>query len=376
MELKCTVCGKEFAAKTIRAKYCCSRCKNIGSHNYKRTREEQKAAAERDKQRIIALYHAGKSTKEIIGEIHRHPDFIYSTLRESGLPKQLTTMQREVKRLREAGYCSAEIASALNKPCRSIIAVANRLGMPFSEEEKNRSIAIGAKNSKVKQYGSIKERTEKQIKYIADNHPGWKYISGWVASDGMMRLQCQTCGNVVSKSAITVRKNRNLVCPICQEKASQQNAILKIKARERKNREKERLADIKFFIREYTPATVRICKNCGDKYIGRGVFCSEDCRRKHTNRMHDRRITRVWKKDLTITLDKLYRRDKGTCWICGEKCDFDDCSVDINGNFIVGKRYPSVDHIYPLSKGGSHSWDNVALAHHYCNTLKRDKVVS
>ena len=33
-------------------------------------------------------------------------------------------------------------------------------------------------------------------------------------------------------------------------------------------------------------------------------------------------------------------------------------------------------HVIPISKGGMHSWDNVKLAHHYCNTLKSNKVVS
>ena len=41
--------------------------------------------------------------------------------------------------------------------------------------------------------------------------------------------------------------------------------------------------------------------------------------------------------------------------------------------FIVGKNYPSIDHIVPLSWGGLHSWANVQLAHHGCNTAKGAK---
>jgi 5-methylcytosine-specific restriction endonuclease McrA len=44
--------------------------------------------------------------------------------------------------------------------------------------------------------------------------------------------------------------------------------------------------------------------------------------------------------------------------------------------FIAYGLYPSIDHIVPLAKGGNHTWNNVQLAHHYCNTLKRDKVVN
>lgn len=38
------------------------------------------------------------------------------------------------------------------------------------------------------------------------------------------------------------------------------------------------------------------------------------------------------------------------------------------------KAYPSIDHIIPVSHGGTHTWDNVELAHRYCNGVKSDKV--
>ena len=43
--------------------------------------------------------------------------------------------------------------------------------------------------------------------------------------------------------------------------------------------------------------------------------------------------------------------------------------------FIVGKKYPSIDHVIPLSKGGTHSWDNVKLAHFSCNSAKGASLV-
>lgn len=51
------------------------------------------------------------------------------------------------------------------------------------------------------------------------------------------------------------------------------------------------------------------------------------------------------------------------------------CGSEFVAVNVVGKTYPSIDHVFPLSKGGLHSWDNVKLAHHYCNTIKSDKVV-
>ena len=42
-------------------------------------------------------------------------------------------------------------------------------------------------------------------------------------------------------------------------------------------------------------------------------------------------------------------------------------------NGHIGRHYPTLDHIIPLSKGGSHTWDNVQLAHMGCNAGKCDK---
>lgn len=76
--------------------------------------------------------------------------------------------------------------------------------------------------------------------------------------------------------------------------------------------------------------------------------------------------------DKDITVEGLFRRDKGICYLCGRECSFDDYVIR-DGVFIAGDWYPSIDHVIPLSKGGVHSWDNVKLAHRRCNLIKRDK---
>lgn len=72
--------------------------------------------------------------------------------------------------------------------------------------------------------------------------------------------------------------------------------------------------------------------------------------------------------DNDISLKRLYERDGGVCQICGLPTD----PYDIKGR-RVGKNYPTLDHITPLSKGGSHTWDNVQLAHLACNSAKCDR---
>lgn len=54
------------------------------------------------------------------------------------------------------------------------------------------------------------------------------------------------------------------------------------------------------------------------------------------------------------------------CAICGGMCDWNDRIW--NGN--CGPTYPSKDHIIPLAKGGTHTWDNMQVAHIICNSEK------
>ncbi len=69
--------------------------------------------------------------------------------------------------------------------------------------------------------------------------------------------------------------------------------------------------------------------------------------------------------DPDVTLKRVLKRDGGTCQICGEPVDVQDKT-----NNRMGGRYPTVDHIVPISKGGAHVWDNVRLAHMICNSYK------
>ena len=71
------------------------------------------------------------------------------------------------------------------------------------------------------------------------------------------------------------------------------------------------------------------------------------------------------KYDSEVTLKRLLRRQNGICQICGLPVD----ESDWNG-LRMGKKYPTIDHIVPISLGGSHTWDNVQLAHMICNSTK------
>lgn len=124
---------------------------------------------------------------------------------------------------------------------------------------------------------------------------------------------------------------------------------------------------------ELAQVEVRFCKKCGAFFYPNRVnqlFCSVKCQRNLYNQSND--IKRKRLNDLSaadIPLDEVYRKYNGVCYLCGGKCDFNDFEW-VNGHKNVHGDYPSREHVIPLSKGGSHTWDNVRLAHIRCNSSK------
>lgn len=147
-------------------------------------------------------------------------------------------------------------------------------------------------------------------------------------------------------------------------------------------KEKARVKAQERYLRNFK-SEEKTCRHCGNSFMTQykksKVFCSETCTVKHSHYMsklaekrRKGKILNLERMDNDITLPLLYKRDKGVCKICGLKCDWSDIENKPNYS-IVGNMYPSIDHIKPISRGGSHTWDNVQLTHKYCNTLKNDK---
>lgn len=127
------------------------------------------------------------------------------------------------------------------------------------------------------------------------------------------------------------------------------------------------------------------CKDCGCLIqIPHSSLCSS-CKKEHraererqksirsnkNRRMHAIRNGRI---DSGITFKRIMKRDGNICAICGKPVDMNDYHITETGRRRPDAMYPSVDHIIPLAKGGTHTWDNVQLAHYMCNALKSDHV--
>lgn len=112
------------------------------------------------------------------------------------------------------------------------------------------------------------------------------------------------------------------------------------------------------------------CSVCANSFTYHGFHktCSPSCRKEHRGiRAKDKsKRRRARKKGVTnerIVSLKVYERDNWTCGICKEQVD--PKSKD-------WKLRPSLDHIIALANDGTHTYDNVQLAHRICNSVKRD----
>ena len=118
----------------------------------------------------------------------------------------------------------------------------------------------------------------------------------------------------------------------------------------------------------------RICKRCKAEFTPKRVnqlFCCSECQRYQSHQINDikrKRLVKIQTID-RISLDDVYKKYHGICYLCGEQCDYQAVKM-INGIPHALGNYPSREHIIPISKGGLHSWDNVRLAHIKCNSSK------
>lgn len=123
---------------------------------------------------------------------------------------------------------------------------------------------------------------------------------------------------------------------------------------------------------------LRTCVVCNTAFVGvshKGQTCSRKCAERRQKdycnqyREHVRkRRARTNGRHEAIRLCDLVSRDSGICYLCGH-------GVDMSADRASGE-YGSIDHVHPLSRGGTHTWDNVKLAHRACNIKKRNKILS
>ena len=119
------------------------------------------------------------------------------------------------------------------------------------------------------------------------------------------------------------------------------------------------------------------CKGCGTPFVdvwlgtSSASYCSPKCATRTIRQQRKARKRGAVQSDRGIHWTTVAARDGMACHICGDVCDPED-KTTVNGNHRNGLTYPTVDHVWPLARGGTDTWDNVKLAHAWCNSAKSD----
>jgi len=247
----------------------------------------------------------------------------------------------------------------------------------------------------------MKNNEENYISKFREKFPAFDYVSGYVTYDSRIMIKCKICGHIQERHANSKNTMKCDNCIKTERENKSKTKEIEVHNRARKRNEySNSICAIcgKTFLKSGSNQKycsnickakakskrvihTKTCKECGSTFKtdhDKTEYCSTKCRnryrRKKVRISKDKRLTLNGKADYSISLKKLYQRDKGICHICGEKCNPKDY-IEKNSVFIAGERYPSIDHVYPISKGGTHTWDNVKLAHRGCNAVKNDKII-
>lgn len=122
---------------------------------------------------------------------------------------------------------------------------------------------------------------------------------------------------------------------------------------------------------KYKPLEVKTCVICGEQFESirdDAKTCSRECRLERDRITRNSRYKNLKEKGLfdeSVTLKRVFKKYEGECQSCGKLLSFD--------TGVLEDDYPSIDHVIPLSKGGTHQWNNVQLLCRKCNCSKGNK---
>ena len=121
------------------------------------------------------------------------------------------------------------------------------------------------------------------------------------------------------------------------------------------------------------PVVTKTCAQCkqpfsGNRYMSRRMYCSERCslkaqrpRRRYIDRCREYGVTPLYIDHVTV--QALLKRDKARCHICKKRVD---ATLSVPHPLA-----PTIDHLIPVSQGGSNAFSNCKLAHLGCNCRRR-----
>ena len=208
----------------------------------------------------------------------------------------------------------------------------------------------------------------------------FEFLGGRTSSKGKARLRCRICGHEFEKFGNFCQQWTNIRCDMCHIH------LLDETDAPRDGKLAEHLAER--FLSGDLIGEISRDWNIHRRYVSNlirdvGVVPEDEYEKRRANlqRNLEGRVNGTIKQRLVyygsselpfddIDVRELYSRDGGICHICGNVTDWGDCRYTDSGRFVCGKTYPTIDHVKPLAKGGSHTWGNVKLACFLCNCRK------
>lgn len=217
---------------------------------------------------------------------------------------------------------------------------------------------------------------------------GFEYVNGYTSGDSPFNMKCKTCGDITTRNGQIVRRGKVMTCDNCIEINKTKKQLARdvqniLKREELKQQQKiDQLVKNELAViakRERDIKLIKYCNECGELFAAtyvKAICCSDICKRKYNNRYNEtnrrHKLRDNGKIDYSISIRSIITKNGDVCHICLDRCDCDDYYINNDGHFIAGEQYPSIDHVIPVSHGGTHTWDNVKLAHRGCNSLKSD----
>ena len=399
--VKCESCGKEFMQKTTTQRFCSSICTN---KKYRSTHYPKSIKVDNSKE-ILELHHRGFTSTEIANIVGTSSSTVRSKLKQNGLKLSISRPVRKFVCVNcgktyhatkgKNKYCSKECRTMwfANNPrhTKECECCGKEFKTNINDQIYCSTKCMGIVNKKkfeneevVNQYGTREQRENKFKQDFNSLFVGKAiYVNGFTDGDCRFNCKCLKCGAIYSLGAQVVRKKGNAECVVCLEQErlakrelniARRNLINTLKKVSRlqikESKRTQRILDKQNNMKEYE------CIYCGKKFMSNSnkKYCSKECMKRsndyHKSSRRREKIRSNGNYDWSISIPKLIKRDK-VCKICGKPVDIHD-KVNAKGTVMVGGNYPSVDHIIPVSKGGTHTWDNVQLAHVSCNVKKSD----
>lgn len=117
----------------------------------------------------------------------------------------------------------------------------------------------------------------------------------------------------------------------------------------------------------------RVCKCCGVIFIPvygdkKSIHCSEECKKRRLRSIGKAKRRALMNTSIVDSVDPIlvFERDGWVCQICGIKTP-----RERRGS--IKPNAPELDHRIPLSKGGSHTYNNVQCSCRKCNGKKGNR---